>query len=526
MSERVTFLAVVGESYRQDALARLLAAHPDRACLIALVPEPENLVDANAIKVVSDDDGAMLGYLSRKNAEEFHEAAAALNALGTRYQATIYGGEPDKPNIGVSFDAKPMYDWQDRQYRAEERADRAKRREAQQIKDLRRELRHVIRERDDAHRALAQTDPARLARVAAGPIGFRLAHELDGLLRGAKSDGEIVPLEIERVQSWLDAAHSHRHVRPFSELAAKLDDALADGALTLDECDDLLFLTAKLTTVNPYFDAIRAGTQALMGIVTGVEADGVVKDVEIRALSDWLDEWNHLRGTWPYDECESIVVDLLAGHPDPHAREYLAALAQQFPIGGGEDGPASAPLVLSGICAVDPDIEFIEKTFVFTGGSTRAERATMEAKVHDREGFTHPRVTQKTDYLVVCDEGCSVWAFACYGRKVEHAYELRREGHHVQIVAERDFWDALGDDAADVDERPARMVAFIEPTPSQPVPPQAVAPLQAITSPQTAPQPLAVQSVAPTTSAPSPKIKRMLIVAAVLIVFALLALLR
>lgn len=45
MSERVTFLAVVGESYRQDALARLLAAHPDRACLIALVPEPENPAD-------------------------------------------------------------------------------------------------------------------------------------------------------------------------------------------------------------------------------------------------------------------------------------------------------------------------------------------------------------------------------------------------------------------------------------------------------------------------------------------------
>jgi hypothetical protein len=159
MSERVTFLAVVGESFRQDALARLLAAHPDRACLIALVPEPENPADANAIKVVSDD-GAMIGYLSRKNAEEFHEAAAALNALGMRYQATIYGGEPDKPSIGVSFDAKPMYDWQDRQDRKDERALAAKRARIAELKELRRALRTVTHERDEAQRALANAEAA------------------------------------------------------------------------------------------------------------------------------------------------------------------------------------------------------------------------------------------------------------------------------------------------------------------------------------------------------------------------------
>lgn len=178
MSQRVTFLAVVGESYRQDALAHLLATHPDRACLIKLVPEPENPVDSNAIKVVSGDDGAMLGYLSRRNAEEFKEAAAALDALGTRYHATIYGGEPDKPNIGISFDAKPMYDWQDRQDKKDERARTANRARIDELKKLRRELRTMKRERDEARRALATGGTAELdeppspveAVVAATPI--------------------------------------------------------------------------------------------------------------------------------------------------------------------------------------------------------------------------------------------------------------------------------------------------------------------------------------------------------------------
>jgi TM2 domain-containing membrane protein YozV len=148
-----TFLAVVGESYRQDALARLLAAHPDRACLIALVPEPENPADANAIKVVSADDGAMLGYLSRANAPEFHQAVAALGP-DIHYRATIHGGTEDKPSVGISFDAKPLYEWQERAERKDDRARRAKARTAAKLKALRHELREMTRDRDDARRAL------------------------------------------------------------------------------------------------------------------------------------------------------------------------------------------------------------------------------------------------------------------------------------------------------------------------------------------------------------------------------------
>lgn len=65
MSERVTFLAVVGESYRQDALARLLAAHPDRACLIALVPEPENPADPPHPEVVGQFEIDCIKYGGR-----------------------------------------------------------------------------------------------------------------------------------------------------------------------------------------------------------------------------------------------------------------------------------------------------------------------------------------------------------------------------------------------------------------------------------------------------------------------------
>ena len=94
------------------------------------------------------------------------------------------------------------------------------------------------------------------------------------------------------------------------------------------------------------------------------------------------------------------------------------------------------------MCAVAPDLAFPDKLFVFTGESQRGARSDLADQVIRRAGQVHDSVTRKTDYLVVCDEGNPMWAFACYGRKVEKAYTMRRAGHHVLIVQERDFWDA------------------------------------------------------------------------------------
>jgi hypothetical protein len=49
-------------------------------------------------------------------------------------------------------------------------------------------------------------------------------------------------------------------------------------------------------------------------------------------------------------------------------------------------------------------------------------------------------VSRKTNYLIVGDDGNPCWAFACYGRKVEKAINLRKQGTQIIIVHENDFW--------------------------------------------------------------------------------------
>lgn len=275
------------------------------------------------------------------------------------------------------------------------------------------------------------------------PIAFRLVHELEGLLHGIRADGVIHPLEMARLRTWLDANAPFASIAPFKELAQRVEHALSDGVLTTDEVDDLLFVCGNLTTVNPHYDALRSGVQTLMGLFASITADHQVNEQELESLQLWLERSEHLMGLWPYDECASIVTAAMSGMLLPTHVEAMRELARQFPIGGAEIAGDAVPTTVRGICAVDPTLRFDGKTYVFTGESARADRARLFEVVERLGGRPEENVTKRTDYLVICAEGSNFWAFSCYGRKVEKAYNQRRAGHHVLLVHEVDFWDAL-----------------------------------------------------------------------------------
>ncbi len=277
------------------------------------------------------------------------------------------------------------------------------------------------------------------------PIGFRLLNELEGLLHGVAADQVIVEEEFRRIERWLLEAKPFRHVYPFSSITDHLDRALSDGILTLEECQDLLFACESLTSYNPHFDQLRAGVQQLTGLITGISADCSINALEIDRLDRWTRDWVHMKGLWPFDECEALVEAMRSGGSQVEAADRMLQLAEQFPIGGHVDLPTGEipPLLLNGICAVDPSIEFIDRRFVFTGTSSRCEREVFHALVEERGGTATKSVSARTNYVIVCDEGSPFWAFSCYGRKVQDAYNLRRAGQTLVIAHEVDFWRAV-----------------------------------------------------------------------------------
>jgi hypothetical protein len=281
-------------------------------------------------------------------------------------------------------------------------------------------------------------------------------HTLTGLLRGIAIDDELNAAEIAEVINWCNEYRPLANRAPFKELISKLDEVMEDGVIDPEELEDLLWVCKNLSPEGDFYDDITHEIQILQGILHGIMADDHALLKEATELQKWLYEHEHLKGSYPYDELESLLLAVLEdGIIDADEQKMLREFFEDFIQYSfakrihKESSRVRAGLkkvkTLPSICAVCPEIEFDSKSFAFTGTSKKAARADIAERVESLGGKFRTGVSQKIDYLVVGSGSNPCWTFSCYGRKVEKAAKLRKEGNAITIVHESDFWDAVED---------------------------------------------------------------------------------
>lgn len=189
--------------------------------------------------------------------------------------------------------------------------------------------------------------------------------------------------------------------------------------------------------------------QRLQGMLAGILADGQVTESEVRNLADWIEDHHHLQTIWPYAEIDAVLTSVLSdGVVSADEQTMLLDFFTEFSgLETRPTNPSDRVTVepIAGICACNPEIEVLEKSFCFTGKSERCNRMTFASLVESSGGVALPRVTKELDYLVIGAAGNPCWAYSCYGRKVEQAMKLRQAGNQVLLVHEFDLWDVIGD---------------------------------------------------------------------------------
>jgi hypothetical protein len=284
------------------------------------------------------------------------------------------------------------------------------------------------------------TAPARLEKAL---------NSMSGLVEGVSIDRLINEAEINFIQSWLHENRELESCHPFTELISVLDAAIADGVLTNDERLDILWLCEKLRSTY-FFDVVTADMQRLHGLMAGIIADSEVTETELRGLADWLSEHEHLKTCWPYEEVESVITAVLRdGKIDAAEHKLISDFFSEF-IALADDRTITSPKIIQdksivGLCAVCPELVFEGKKFAFTGSSNRYLRSQFCEIVERLGGIVVSSVSKKLDYLIIGADGNPCWAYACYGRKVEMAVTLRKEGARILLVHENDFHDAVAE---------------------------------------------------------------------------------
>lgn len=154
---------------------------------------------------------------------------------------------------------------------------------------------------------------------------------------------------------------------------------------------------------------------------------------------------------YPFDELYSIVQCVLSDRKitDDERSALIAFLSSlidfKVSINLSESDYATfrEEYSIGGICARHPEIEFKDHLFCFTGESYRADRSEMRNEIERLGGYFRTSISKKTDYLVVGSAGNPCWVYSGYGRKIEAAIELRKEGAKIQIINEKDFWSKI-----------------------------------------------------------------------------------
>lgn len=179
----------------------------------------------------------------------------------------------------------------------------------------------------------------------------------------------------------------------------------------------------------------------LMGFLKAILIDGRVDESEVEALAKWLLKNRELQQVWPVNVITERVAHVLRdGIADEQERAELMDLFEEL-IGPEPDrfinSRAATRLPLTD---PQPPVQLAGSTFVLTGKFLYGTRKACEREITVRGGACEPRVTARTNYLVIGVIGSEDWVYSTHGRKIEQAVALASQGRPIAIISE-EHWE-------------------------------------------------------------------------------------
>ena len=185
-----------------------------------------------------------------------------------------------------------------------------------------------------------------------------------------------------------------------------------------------------------YINELKQSMGALLGIATGLLADGELTNSEIGFLKSWLDQHDAIANEWPGDvihaRINAIVVD---GVITEEERAYLVETLQQL-VGSDVEALSSEKHVTSFGVAEQTDIVFPDSLFCFTGEFMYGPKDSCVRCTERRGGIVIESVTKKLNYLVVGGRGSKEWKHGSFGTKIQKAMTYKERGARIEVVPE------------------------------------------------------------------------------------------
>ena len=182
----------------------------------------------------------------------------------------------------------------------------------------------------------------------------------------------------------------------------------------------------------------------LLGLVTGLVADGQLNNLEIVMLSTWISSHPEVTNEYPGSiialNIEEILKDgVITDDERSHLLKTLFQLASTdfISTGSATDEVVRLP--------VDDDASpnFINATVCFTGDFVFGTRSKCWEHTEKIGAQCTDSLTKKVNVLVVGTNVSKDWIHTSFGRKIQQAVELRNGGHDIYLISEKRWLDLL-----------------------------------------------------------------------------------
>jgi len=177
----------------------------------------------------------------------------------------------------------------------------------------------------------------------------------------------------------------------------------------------------------------------LSGICSGILADGIVTDAEAQFFAEYVRKFAAFEPVWPFTDVLARVERIFTdGVCDDEEREELKHVMEALCGHAEQCSPSdtySATLPLDS--PLPNPVVFPDHSFIITGRFAYGTRRKVFGRISDLGGFADDSpATRETNYLVIGTFASRDWANTNYGRKIEHAVELRESGSGICIISE------------------------------------------------------------------------------------------
>lgn len=250
--------------------------------------------------------------------------------------------------------------------------------------------------------------------------------DLYGIALGIGMDGKLFPQERGALEAWMRRNSANEKAPFFRDAYALLCGVLADGVVTKEERQQILFLTEPFLNLCETRESVAV--QALMGVLRGVAADGILNPEEVFAVNEWIKEYSDIENS-VFAQINKMLEEVL--DDGVVTEDESNQLLESFRSITDPIEECGCETVITG------------KRFVLSGDFVHGTKDSIAARIASCGGEVSGSVSKKIDYVVVGGEGSDNYSFGSYGTKVKKAMELREKGVPIAVIAEDQLFELL-----------------------------------------------------------------------------------